>query len=997
MDKEKLQKQDRFAAMANGGKKLTGEIKRLAEIPPREIERKAIPTANVRVEERTFQEKEEYAAFLAEKAELKKYYLPFMQDYSRQANNDLVKTQLTEFLFRAESVGESFALAMTSDEGYEQVKIPHYVGPEGRWNAFYKTKFVVNKKVNRRYHLDFEAVDYIAEVYVNGRMVGTHEGFFASFSFDVTDFLQEGENALFIVVKNDYTTTGSSLNGSNNRGNKIYAATHLGYDEPNLGWHHCPSGLGIIGGVELVESNEQRITDIFVRPNTDEGKITVYTTVTNYTLKNPKCKIEYTVEGRNFEGKAFANRAGTINAVKISENYLQEGFDLPNFKWWTCETPYLYTLIVTLKDEDGKVIDEQKTHFGMRKFVMDENSTPKGKFYLNNERIILRGTNEMGHLPRAVMENNDEQLLDDILTAKAAHLNYYRMTQRPVFKRIYDFFDMTGMLCQTDFPLFSYLREAALGSALKQVCEMEKHVRNHPCCIVDTFCNETLDKTAWGEEQYVLSRMEIEHFFHAAREIVHIYNPDRVIKYNEGDYAPIENTYGISDFHTYTYWYVSHALPSGKFSKGYLPPIRKEWMTGCGEYGCDGLDTFELMQKYCPKEWLPQTQDEAWSPVKIGKEQCYILHGDFFEEQENARDWIRVSREHQYFATKDLTHILRRRSDYIQSTAIHLLIDAWPCGWTKTLVDVDRIPKPAYYAFKEANIPFRVSLRRDRHTLYAGEDVKAEVYLLNDTAKEQETEVKLAVYENGELVKGYAIKATAKPASSDYIGEIGYTPSEDFEGVIEVRCETGNDTYDSVEYRIVKRFAYAEKKPQLFGAEVKDYAKLFGNKEDKTVTVCHQRYFLESQEDLETYVKEGGKLILFISRPLEIMGEEISFRVHTLEEEVRANNFVARSASSTYTKEFGKDDFKNFYNKDVDYQDLTAWFKFEWKDAEEILYTYDYTGEEAYALHKKHKYICAEKKFGKGSIIMTTLSCINGCVGYNPVLDKFLVNLLEKR
>ncbi len=993
---QEVEKQDRFAAMANGGKKLTGEVKRLAELAPRAIERKELPVAEVRVEKREFDEGKSYAEFLAEKARLKEYYLPYMQDYSRGAENDLVKTELKDFLYRAEEQGESFLLATSSDTGFERVSLPHYVGPEGRWNAFYKSKITVNKKANRRYVLDFEAVDYIAEVYVNGRMVGTHEGFFARFSLDITDYIIDGENALFIVVKNDYTTTGSSLEGSNNRGNKIYAATHLGYDEPNLGWHHCPSGLGIIGKVELVECNEERITDIFVRPNTDEGSITVYTTVTNYTLKNPTHSVEYTVEGRNFQEKVFSGKVGAISKIKISENYLQEKLSLPNFKWWTPETPFLYSIIVTLKDEQGKVIDEQKTHFGMRKFVMDENSTPKGRFYLNNEPIILRGANEMGHLPRAVMEGKDEQLLDDIITAKAANLNFYRMTQRPVFQKIYDFFDMTGMMCQTDFPLFSYLREAALGSALKQVCEMEKHVRNHPCCVVDTFCNETLDKTAWGEEQYVLSRFEIEKFFNAGREIIRIYNPDRVIKYNEGDYAPLAESYGVSDFHTYTFWYVSHALPSGKFNKGYLPPIRKEWMTGCGEYGCDGLDRFELMQKYCPKEWLPEREDEPWSPVKLAKEQCYILHGDFFEEQETAKEWIAVSREHQRFATKELTHILRRRSDYIQSTAIHLLIDAWPCGWTKTLVDVDRIPKPAYYAFQEANIPFRVSLRRDRYTLYSGEQIKAEVYLFNDTAKAQTTEVKLAVYENGEYKRGYAFTGSAKPVSSDYFGEINYTPSKDFEGIIEVRCETANGTYDSLEYKVVKPFAFAKKKPLVYGEEIKDYQKLFGEEADEKTVVCHQRYFIERQAELEAFVKAGGKLILFISRPFEIMGEEISFRVHTLEEEVRANNFVARSAKSRYTAEFGKDDFKNFYNAEADYQDLTAWFKFEWKDAEEILYTYAYTGEEEYALHKKHEHICAEKRFGRGSIVMTTLSAINGCVGYNPVLDKFLVNLLEK-
>ncbi len=999
MQEKREQKPERFAAMANGGKKLNSEIKRLQEIPPRTIEKRLLPKADVDVENRAFDEKKEYASFLAEKGEIKTKYLPYFFDYSTPVLPLEKAQELKSFLYRSEREEDKadFLRAIYNDEGYEEITLPHYVGPTGRWNAFYRTEITVtDKKQNRRLLLDFEAVDYVAEVYINGRMVCSHEGFFAPFCVDITDYVKVGQNQLFIIVKNDFTTSGIDLDGFTNYGDKIYAETHLGYDEPTLGWHHCPAGLGIFGKVLLRECAPQIVSDIFVRTDIDTGKITVNTTVHNYQLENPLTKVEYRIEGSNFHALVCSERAGKCDRLQVGENYLTENFEIPDFRLWTQDEPFLYAVTVTLKGEDGTPLHEKKAFFGMRKFVMDENSSPKGKFYLNNQPILLYGTNEMGHLPRAVMNGDDEQLLDDICIAKTAHVNFFRMTQRPVFQKIYDFFDRTGMLCQTDFPLFSYLKYSAVGEALKQVCAMEKLVRNHPCVIVDTFCNETLDKTAWGTEQYVLSRMEMEKFFNAAREAVYLYNPDRVIKYNEGDYAPIEDTYGISDFHTYTFWYVSHGMPSGKMSKGYLPPIRKEWMTGCGEFGCDGLDRLELMRKYCPKEWLPKNDDDPWSPAKIAKAQCYMLHGDFFPEQNTAREWIAVSREHQRLSTKELTHILRRRSDYIESFAIHLLIDAWPCGWTKTLVDVERMPKPAYYAYKEALEPLRISLRRDRHTLYAGEEIIAEAHLLNSFPKESKTKVDVAVYANGKRVDGYSVVAKAEACSSEYMGDVRYVTDENFEGNVEVRAQTENGTYDSVEYRVVKRFAYATKRPKIFGESVKDYAKLFGENTDNSLLICDQEYFCANQERLERFVMEGGKLILFISKPLTAMGERFDFRFHTLEEEVRANNFVARNENSVYTAEFGEMDFKNFYNAEKDYQDLTAWVKFDWENAEEILYTFIDTKEEGYELRKKHKFICGEKKYGKGSLVLTTLTAINGCVGFNPVLDKFLVNLLEK-
>ncbi len=308
--------------------------------------------------------------------------------------------------------------------------------------------------------------------------------------------------------------------------------------------------------------------------------------------------------------------------------------------------------------------------------------------------------------------------------------------------------------------------------------------------IVETFCNETLDRTAWGAEQYRPSRYELENFFNAGREVIRISNPDRVIKYNEGDYAPLAETYGISDFHCYTFWYVSHGMPSGQLNKGYLPTVRKEWYTGCGEYGVDGLDRLELMRKYCPKEWLPESDEEPWSPKPIAKEQCFILHGDFFPEQENAREWIKRSREWQREAIKEYVHILRRRTDMIESTAVHLLIDAWPCGWTKTLVDVDRIPKPAYYAFKEANILTRVSLRRDKYTVYAGDEIITEIYALNDTARKKTIKTTVSVYYGEKLFRSYYKESVAGACIQSYTGEVKVSIPEEYKGEITVAAKS---------------------------------------------------------------------------------------------------------------------------------------------------------------------------------------------------------------
>ena len=476
---------DRFIQIAVGGKGINGEIKRLEEIPPKIYDCKEIPiTENRDIVYPEFNEEIAYENFLKEKEFLKAKYRPFFKKYSSTPITPVQKIELKNFLFRRETEEDKkdFSLVLNKKGEFNNITLPHYDGPEGRWNAFYLTTITIDElNDDTHYVLDFEAVDYVCEVYLNGRLVGSHTGFFAPFKIDITENVLNGENTLLIVAKNDYTTNGVfTKDGFRNFGDKIYAATSFGYDEPILGWHHCPAGAGIVGTIELVKCKRQRVTDVFIRPDIDNGKFTAYTTVFNYSTSVDQLKVFYTLEGKNFKETIFEKVEGKIDKLSVNCNYLVKEFSLENFKLWTLDEPYLYDFKVTLTDLDGNVVDEYQTHFGMRKFHMDETSTPKGAFYFNNERIMLRGTNEMGHLPRAVMENNDEHLLDDIITAKVCNLNFYRVTQRPVFKKIYDYFDMCGMLCQTDFPLFSYIKASAVGEALKQVVEMEILTRNHP-------------------------------------------------------------------------------------------------------------------------------------------------------------------------------------------------------------------------------------------------------------------------------------------------------------------------------------------------------------------------------------------------------------------------------------------------------------------------------------------------------------------------------------
>lgn len=114
--------------------------------------------------------------------------------------------------------------------------------------------------------LRFRGVDYKCEAYLNGVCVGRHEGFFDEFEFNCTGVARQTGNVLLVRVENDYTMLGSHKEGAAINGDKIYAATGLGYDDPERGWHHCPAGMGIYNAVHFEGRSRLAITDLWVRP-----------------------------------------------------------------------------------------------------------------------------------------------------------------------------------------------------------------------------------------------------------------------------------------------------------------------------------------------------------------------------------------------------------------------------------------------------------------------------------------------------------------------------------------------------------------------------------------------------------------------------------------------------------------------------------------------------------------------------------------------------------
>ncbi len=747
--------QDKFADIGTAQYQL--RLNRLIEPQPPVLPDKLLPTAN-----------DPSAAFRpmavistpeqlrAEVEKMKERYMPFTRDLAPALKTLRQTLDLKTFDWRIETPADkgNFAAVERGEGKWTSVNIPHFGPPLGRAVTYYRKQIDLPQAMlgTGSLYLCFKGVDYKAQVYLNGNLVGTHTGFFAPFECEISKAARPGSNTLLIKVENDYSTTGSSIARENVRGDKIYAATGLGYDEPIEGWHHCPPGMGVWQDCRIEARADMHVNDIFVRPLPASKSVEAWIEINNLDSVQQRTKLLISVYGENFEQtvvKEFEYTPVSVHVPGVGDlakptdnkrielkmgygvNYLKIPIPMGDFRTWSLEEPWLYQIQVSVLDSTGRKLDAARTTFGMRTFTMDTLSTPKGMMYLNGKPIRLRGANGMGHMQQCVYKGDTTQLIEDILLAKICNMNYLRLTQRPVQPEIYEMCDRLGLLNQTDLPLFGSLRRNLSAEAYKQAGEMERLVRNHPSTIMVSYINERFPN-AEGQPQRSFSELEeYERLFTAWDQAVLLSNPDRVIKSADGDYDPPSP--GLPDNHCYNGWYNGHGLGLGKMHKGYWQMVKPGWYYACGEFGAEGLDPVSVMYKYYPESWLPQTKAEepAWNANRIAAAQTHRFHYMWYNTQTSLQEWVDASWEHQAWVTKFTTEGFRRDNRMV-SFAIHLFIDAFPAGWMKTIMDVDRNPKKAYFAYRDALSPLMASLRTDRWKYYAGDKVEMEAWVSND-------------------------------------------------------------------------------------------------------------------------------------------------------------------------------------------------------------------------------------------------------------------------
>ena len=940
---------------------------------------------------------------------LREYYTPFMQKLAPKPQSKRTTFILKDFQMRGQTAEDlaDFSRVLCGAGEWQNITVPYYAGPTGNAVSYYRTGFFLKKPApHQSAWLHFDGVDYIAEVFLNGSLLGTHEGFFGAFEFDCTPYLHDGENTLVVTVRNDYVYGGNQGPTSEPirlEGDKMYAATGYGYDDSETGWHHCPPGFGICEGVTVEIRERAYISDVFVRPMPETSEFEVWCEVYNCDyapLRN--VKLCYSVYGRNFEATVIAqypyepitlSNADRGDIIRLSdltdeskkkdliklnfhkgENLIKLRFPMENPRLWSPETPYLYEAQISLYTEDA-LRDTAVCSFGMRSFTQDLTSEKKGMFYLNGKSIRLRGANTMGFEQQDVLRGDFDMLLYDMLMAKACNMNFLRLTQRPVQKEIYALCDEIGLMLQTDLPLFTVMRRTKFAEGVRQSEEMEKRIRSHPSSILITYMNEPMANGGNRPHRHLV-REETDAFYAACDSAVRLLNPDRVIKHIDGDYDPPDST--LPDNHCYCTWYNGHGIDMGKLHRGYWLGVKEGWYYGCGEFGAEGLDPVPLMRARYPKEWLPATPEEekTWTPARIKDSQSGNMHYFYYDTQDNLEDWVKESHIHQRFGTKLQTEAFRRDPNMV-TIAIHLFIDAWPSGWMKTIVDCERNPKPAFFAYMDALTPLMINIRSDRKTYFSGEPVRTELFICNDThisADGHRIRLEL-LKKDGSLTLSGEYDAAFGENSAFMQGEITFTAP---------RTES-REAYILRAILLDKNGAvihYCDEPMEFFREE-----------EIAEPTAIIADAATAEGEQLTALARNGATVILNGLRPGEYQFDTVKLKVKACG--MRPLHFVSRKTGHPLVEGYTPYDFRLWYDGQADRITPLIRCTFTAEGAEPILTSGNSLRGSAWGQPLYPALACAEFKIGKGKLIVNQVDLASHLA--NPVARSFYNRLVTYR
>jgi beta-mannosidase len=570
---------------------------------------------------------------------------------------------------------------------------------------------------NDRAFVVVHGVDYFATVEVNGTVVGHHEGYFQQFEFDVTRQLKRGRNRLAITVDAPMEEPGTVWPDHKRMIKGIFSHWDCKPGSTNEKTGQDGTSAGIWNHLELQVRHGAWMGVTKIRPylydrkeipghEKDTGKdAQIYISAELAAARPGSYMVSAEIAGAKASSKVdLSESGGTVVLTVHLEN--------PKLWWtWDLGEPYLYDAVITVSNEQGRVVDTRKVMFGVRSISLDE---ANGEWRLNGVRFFIRGTNIVPDMWLA--HYTPERIAKDIQLLKNANINGVRVCVHVNREELYEALDKAGIVAWQDFPLQwdygqsnEFMQEAA-----RQLRDMIRQFYNHPSIITWVCQNESTAYNVNVMDPYLAQVGAQEDSSRPVRP---------VSAFREHEY---EGWYG-GDYHSYA------ETPGG--------PI-------ISELGAQALPSLAEAEQMFGKEWPPDWKklafhdfqyDETFKSAKLPMPTNWEQFVD--NSQRYQAELIKYAIEH-YRRVK-----YRKLGSFFQFQ----FVDCWP-SITWSVVSYDRVPKAAYAAMTQAYQPVLISADAGSPIMSRGNPessapvglgIMARIWIIND----QHSTIEGATYE----------------------------------------------------------------------------------------------------------------------------------------------------------------------------------------------------------------------------------------------------------
>ncbi len=416
-----------------------------------------------------------------------------------------------------------------------EVQRPDLRGKAG--TAIYARTFTVPVEfTGKRVLIQFGAVDYFAEVWINDTLVGTHEGGYTPFAFAIDHALHGVGPDAVQTVRVRVTDAAKDADAT------LPDGTRLKFAEIPHGKQSWYTSVGGIWQSVQVEARAMvHIVRAAFHPDIDAGTATAKLTLTGLpTTLGPNWQVRLALTS--------SQEAEIVSEIELplEGQTTQDGdhwnlttrFDVRDALLWSPETPHLYTVTVTLEEGDT-VHDTLTTRFGMRKV-----ETRNGVVWLNHRPIFLVGALDQAFYPQTLYTPpSREYLRDQFVKAKEMGLNLMRCHIKVPTEAYLELCDELGLLVWYELPNGDHLSTAFRERAWETWQAMWDRDANHPCIIVLTIINESWGISLYDPEQ----RLWLRDTYHRAKAAF----PDWLIVDNSACHPNYHLATDLDDYHIY--------------------------------------------------------------------------------------------------------------------------------------------------------------------------------------------------------------------------------------------------------------------------------------------------------------------------------------------------------------------------------------------------------------------------------------------------------------